>query len=262
MIANKIHCLLVDDEPISAERIAKWVKAMGHACDIVGTADAARKQFKKKNYTYAVVDVKLKLNDNDNDPDTSTGRGLLISLHTDYPDLPILMVTAHVDNPEFSAELVTRGAYGFILKTSGGSKFQEKVGEMLKKHSSQTVSPPKYKCKSNEKFDLIVDENQPNLMILCGKSIDLTAGEFKFICFFAKHPNDRLTNERIMKNVWGDDFVENQRIPSVKDDIHKKIKNKIRGYDTGKFIVNIRKAGWMLNIPSEKVKFTEKQPDL
>ena len=91
---KKIRCLLVDDEPKSAAVIAKWIKAMGHVCDLVGCAESARKRLGGQSYDYALVDVKLKADEKDNDPDSGIGRALLQWIRREHAHLPVLLNVA------------------------------------------------------------------------------------------------------------------------------------------------------------------------
>jgi len=256
-------CLLVDDEPKISEIIGRWIKAMGHTYDLADCSEKARELLKTRTYDYCAIDVKLKVDDTDHDPDSSTGRGLLKEICHEYPGLPVLMMTAHEKDPEFSAELIEIGARGFILKGSGSHKFQQKVEAILRgttrSRSPETAEPP---APASPTYELLIDENEANLMVLQGKEIDLTRTEFNFMCFMSRNPRKRLPTERIIRTVWSggpDGGPQDQRIPSVKDGIHKKIKAKLRHYDTSKFIRVIRGAGcWMLDIAPTKVRFIPK----
>lgn len=259
---KKIRCLLVDDEPKSAEVIGKWIKAMGHVCDLAGCSESARKRFKGRAYDYAVVDVKLKVDNKDHDPDPGTGRALLQWIRKESLSLPVLMMTAHVKDPELSAELIQIGANGFFLKeVSTSHKFQQKIEAMLKgSPPAQLVSTNGSKAPLEGSCDLLVDENHPNVMHLDDKEIDLTKTEFKFMCFMAKYPQKNISTDRIIRGVWGDNpngGPQDQRISSLKDGLHKKLK-KCPRYKAKGIIQNVRGAGWKLDIPSSRVRFIPK----
>lgn len=279
---DKTRCLVVDDEPKSAEVICKWIKAMGHSFDLASCCEKARKRLKGRTYDYAVVDVKLKVDEKDNDPDSSNGRALLQGICRDHPNLPVLMMTAHAKDPELSAELIKIGAKEFMLKESGSQKFQQKVEAMLsnlgrqglrgrdparaardRKDSARMNTDQVRKSDQRRRnHELVVDENEPNVMILQGKEIGLTKTEFNFMCFMARHPRKRLSTDRIIGAVWRNSSnggVQDQRIRSVVTDIRQKTKKAFRGFKADKFIQAIRGVGhWMLDMAPAKVSFTAK----
>jgi DNA-binding response OmpR family regulator len=260
---QKITALIVEDDDSVIEVVSKKLKSMGHNYMVVKNQEEANSLIEEQAFDYLLLDLKLPVDKKDINPDSSTGFNLLGQIRAKYSKtyLPIIVMTAYEKNIDSAVDVMKKGANDFVEKPFKSGELEKKIQTILCASSSNLKVMGKRigQSKQNVKFDIIIDENQPNLMIVRGKEIELTLLEFKFMCFLAKHPKTRLTNERIMINVWGNDIVENQRIPSVKDGIHKKIKNKIRSYNTSKFIVNIRATGWMLDVPQAKVKIIPKK---
>jgi DNA-binding NtrC family response regulator len=85
-------------------------------------------------YNLAFLDLKL--------PDAS-GLSLLPDLRRDYPDMPVLVLTAH-DRLEAATEAVRLGAHDFLLKPVDPTLIIQRVKEVLAEKSQTQAGRKEY----------------------------------------------------------------------------------------------------------------------
>lgn len=62
--------------------------------------------------------------------------------------------------------------------------------------------------------DITVDESSHNVM-LAGQPVSLKPMEYELLCTFMKHPGMVLTREKLLRQVWGDEFIGETRTVDV-----------------------------------------------
>ena len=98
--------LVVDDEDLVSDIIARCLEAEGHDCDIADSAEAALKSLEKVEYALVISDINM--------PGKS-GIELLAIIKDQYPDVAVIMVTA-VDDRRIAIQALQLGAFGYVIK--------------------------------------------------------------------------------------------------------------------------------------------------
>ena len=82
--------LLVDDEPRLRQLLGQSIEQLGFHCQAVGSAERAWRHIQKTPPTMAILDLNLPEMD---------GMTLLEQLHSEHPQLPVIILTAFGDLP-------------------------------------------------------------------------------------------------------------------------------------------------------------------
>jgi DNA-binding NtrC family response regulator len=102
----KYSVLVVDDEPIVCHSVRKILSKQSCAVEEAFDVDAAMQKMKLQSYDLVLLDLKM--------PKRS-GMEVLKSIRTQYPDLPVVVVTGH-GTIETAVEATRLGAFDFIPK--------------------------------------------------------------------------------------------------------------------------------------------------
>ncbi len=105
-MSSNERILVVDDEDLVSDIIARCLEAEGHDCDIADSAEAALESLEKVEYALVVSDINM--------PGKS-GVELLAIIKDQYPDVAVIMVTA-VDDRKIAIQALQLGAFGYVIK--------------------------------------------------------------------------------------------------------------------------------------------------
>lgn len=105
-LSSEEQILIVDDEPLVSDIIAKCLEAEGMNCDIADSAETALESLKRREYSLVVSDINM--------PGKS-GIELLAIIKELYPDVAVIMVTA-VDDRKVAIQALQLGAFGYVIK--------------------------------------------------------------------------------------------------------------------------------------------------
>jgi len=98
--------LVVDDEPLIRGILVRWLTSAGYRCAEAGDAASALTHCQRHQVDLATLDVNM--------PGCS-GLDLLAQLISRWPEMAVLMITAHQDVAT-AVEAMTRGAFGYLTK--------------------------------------------------------------------------------------------------------------------------------------------------
>jgi len=107
-IEDKTRILIVDDHPIVRQGLAELIN---HESDLVVCGQAedshgAIKAIRELNPSMAIIDISLK---------QTSGLELTKDIHSQYPDLPVLVLSMH-DETLYAERALRAGAMGYIMK--------------------------------------------------------------------------------------------------------------------------------------------------
>ncbi len=98
--------LVVDDEPLISDIIARSLEAEGYGCHIADNAEDALEVLSENSFSLIMSDINLP---------GKTGIELLSIVKDQFPDIAVIMVTA-VDDRRTAIKALQLGAYGFVIK--------------------------------------------------------------------------------------------------------------------------------------------------
>jgi putative two-component system response regulator len=103
---HREHILAVDDEQAILRLMRLLLADAGYRCTTAESAHEARRELAGGRFELALCDMTM--------PEES-GLELVRHLADEYPDTPVVMVTA-VDDPELARAAVELGTYGYVVK--------------------------------------------------------------------------------------------------------------------------------------------------
>jgi DNA-binding response OmpR family regulator len=115
--------LVVDDEPNLRKTLALILQRQGYSVTTAGSADEAQQLLLAGPYGLVFLDIKM--------PDKS-GLTLLTEIREMYPDMPIVLLTAHA-SLESAIEAIRKGANDYLLKPIDPPQILERVEQVLAK---------------------------------------------------------------------------------------------------------------------------------
>jgi two-component system, NtrC family, response regulator HydG len=98
--------LVVDDDSLSRDFLAEAVRALGYQADAVASGEAALERLAQREYHLVLTDLRM--------PGIG-GVELVARAARDYPDLPVVLVTAH-GSVETAVDAMKKGAADFLMK--------------------------------------------------------------------------------------------------------------------------------------------------
>jgi DNA-binding response OmpR family regulator len=120
-MATSESILVVDDEPKLSRSLALILQHSGYGVSTAASAGEALQLLQAGAYDLVFLDIKL--------PDQS-GVQLLPQIHAVYPDMPVLMLTAHA-SLETAIEAVRAGARDYLLKPIDPEAILARVAKIL-----------------------------------------------------------------------------------------------------------------------------------
>ncbi len=112
-------------------------------------------------------------------------------------DMPILMLTAR-SRPEDTVNGLKIGADDYLTKPFNMSELMARVGALLRRAPAQNGS-----AADTHKFGDIQVDLRGTEVTRNGEPVTLSAREFKLLQFLLEHPNETLSRDRLLKEVWG-----------------------------------------------------------
>ncbi len=142
--------------------------------------------------------------------------------------VPILLLVER-DTVEERVACLEAGADDFLINIYQKEKFVQFVQLYLE--------PVKNETEQLHYGNLILDLNKRSVLRE-GKNIDLTMKEFELLKYLMSNPQEVLTREQILENVWGYDFQGESNVIEVyirylrlkiEDQSHKRLIQTVRG---------------------------------
>ncbi len=180
-----MHILVADDEPAIADFIEHGLRAEGHAVTVAANGEDALALALSGDFALVVLDRMLPGLD---------GIGVLATLHTARPELPVIMLTARggVDD---RVEGLDAGAIDYMSKPFSFDELAARVRAHLR-----TPSQPESTrlAALGIELDLLTRR-----VIRDGTEVTLSSKEFDLLAYFLRHPATVLSREQILSAVWG-----------------------------------------------------------
>ena len=178
--------LVVDDEPIVREVVARYLSREGHETIEAGDGDTARGLIERDAPDLIVLDVML--------PGTD---GLeLCRWIRGRSELPVIMLTARGEEADRIVGLEL-GADDYVTKPFSPRELAARVRSVLRRVAS---SSPLAETIS---FGDVALERHTREARKAGSLVRLTAKEFDLLWFLASHPRRVFSRDQLMASVWG-----------------------------------------------------------
>jgi DNA-binding response OmpR family regulator len=178
--------LVVDDEPVVREVVARYLEQEGYRTLQAGDGDTARTMLEREEPSIVVLDLML--------PGTD-GLALCRWIRS-RSQLPVIMVTALGEESDRLTGLEL-GADDYLTKPFSPRELVARVKAVLRRSSESAA-----KAERIEVGQLVIDARRREVA-RAGVPLALTALEFDLLWFLAGHPHRVFTRRELMDEVWG-----------------------------------------------------------
>jgi two-component system OmpR family response regulator len=220
-----VRVLVVEDEPAIASAIRLALSDEGHAVDVVETGDDAVGWATAAPYGLVILDVVL---------GGMSGLDVCRTLRDQGFDRPILMLTALTAVEDRVAGL-DHGADDYLGKPFAISELKARVRALTRRPRSGGAATIRVD-------GLILDPSTLDVRH-DGRSIRLTAREFRFLELLARHPGQVFTQEQLVDALWSADAIPSSNVVEV---YVRSLRRKLDGGRRDGIIETVRGAGYRL----------------
>jgi two-component system OmpR family response regulator len=216
--------LIVEDNEKLAASLKKGCEQEGYAVDVLGNGETALRRLGSANCgcDLVILDIMLPGKNGIEVCKELRGRGSTI---------PILMLTARDATGDRVAGL-DAGADDYLVKPFAFEELLARVRALLRR--------PREAVPVSLSLGGIVLDSASRTVAVGSTSIPLTLREYAVLEYLMRHPNQVLTREQILANVWDFSFDAWSNVV----DVHVKNVRKKLGTIHGKSITTIRGVGY------------------
>ncbi|MFP8894981.1 MULTISPECIES: response regulator transcription factor [Chryseobacterium] len=184
--------LIVEDNSRVSSLLKRGLESQQYQVYISEDAEDAIVLLNKITFDLAITDIML--------PKMS-GIDLCKLIKQQYPDLPIIMLTA-LGTIDEKIEGFDAGADDYMVKPFEIRELYVRIKAILQRRS---IKNKEAYLNDLEYYDLKIDKKF-NRVFRNGAEIELTPKEFKLLVFLVSNAERILTREEIAENVWGNHF--------------------------------------------------------
>ncbi|QTH45144.1 response regulator transcription factor [Cohnella sp. LGH] len=228
-----VNILIVDDDPDIVELMRFYLQREGYS--VVAAADGvqALELAEEKKADLAIIDIMMPKMD---------GWALCEQLKTEYPDMPVIMVTAKGETGH-KLKGFHLGADDYLVKPFEPLELAARVKSLLRR----------YRIQSQMKVQIgnvMLDKHRYAAIVggedeLDSPPIALPLREFDLLFKLASHPGQIFTRNDLIEQVWGADFEGDDRTV----DVHiKRIRDRFVELDCRFVIETKRGLGYKLEV--------------
>lgn len=232
---NNSRILLVDDEDRIRDMIKEYTSLEGYDIDEASDGIEALELFKQHKYSLIILDVMMPKVDG-----WSVCREIRKTSH-----VPIIMLTARGEEYDklFGFEL---GVDDYIIKPFSPKELLARMKAIIRRSSCTDMEAKK---ENTAAFEGLVIEFDSRNTYVDGNIVTLTPKEYSLLAFFANNPNRVYSREQLLNEVWGYDFIGDDRTV----DTHiKMLRESIKEYR--KFIVTVWGTGYKFEVGEKNEK--------
>jgi DNA-binding response OmpR family regulator len=179
--------LVVEDEPMVRDVVARYLESDGHRVVTAEDADTARGMIEREAPSLVLLDVML--------PGATDGLALCRWIRSSS-ELPVILLTARVEEADRIIGLEL-GADDYVTKPFSPRELATRVKTVLRR--ARPCAPPRERISARG----IVLDAAKREADRDGKVVNLAAKEFDLLWFLASNPNRVFSRDQLMSRVWG-----------------------------------------------------------
>jgi DNA-binding response OmpR family regulator len=191
-----MRILAIEDEPAILRLLDRGLGAAGHEVIAASTGEEGVLLAEDATIDLVLLDIGL--------PEVD-GHDVLSRIRSRRPALPVLMLTAR-DDMSTKLRALNAGADDYITKPFAFDELIARIGAMTR-HLSAGVSMIK---RGDVDLDVVARRAWRR-----ERRIDLTAREFALLEYLLRHPNETLSREQILADVWGPEIDRGSNVVDV-----------------------------------------------
>ena len=230
---DNARILLVDDEERIRDMIIEYTSLEDYDIDEASNGIEALELFKQHKYSLIILDVMMPKID---------GYTVCREIRK-TSNVPVIMLTARGEEYDklFGFEL---GVDDYIIKPFSPKELLARMKAIIRRSSNSDIEAKKENTVTLE--GLVVDFDSRNTSVN-GNIITLTPKEYSLLSFFIKNPNRVFSREQLLNEVWGYEFIGEDRTV----DTHiKMLRESIKEYR--KYIVTVWGTGYKFEAGEKK----------
>ncbi len=226
--------LVVDDDPAILNLIVRFLSQKNYEMESAADGKSAWATFQTFKPDLVILDVNL--------PDI-LGYALCSQMQ-EHQDVYILMLTSRTDASD-KIRGFSQGADDYLTKPFDILELEHRVGAILRR---QRIAPPTQNDSDALNFaNLVIDPVRRQVKVNT-EEVHLTALEFDLLHFLAKNANKVWRRSELIQEVWGYDYVGDQRVVDVHiGQIRRKLESTPHKQAT---IKTVRGVGYVFNVKS------------
>jgi DNA-binding response OmpR family regulator len=180
--------LVVEDEPMVAEVVERYLRRDGHEVRLAFDGEAGLAAFRAQPFDLLILDLMLPRLD---------GASVCRTIRA-TSDVPIIMLTARGDERDrlFGLDL---GADDYVSKPFSPRELAARARAVLRRAGK--VAPSR-----QLDFERIAINGARREVTVEGDRIALTTREFDLLYHLASHPSQVFSREQLVVSLWSDDF--------------------------------------------------------
>ena len=225
-----MRILVVEDERVAAEVLAKGLREHAYAVDVATDGATALDQASTNDYDLLILDILLpRIN----------GLEVCSRLRSEGLSMPILMLTAR-GGPDQRVEGLDAGADDYLPKPYHFPELLARVRALLRRGPALTQSVLSF-------HDLTVD-TRARRVERAGEIISLTAKEYALLEYLLRRQGEVVGRADIAEHVWDDSFDPMSNLIEV---YIQRLRRKLDDNHSVKLIHTQRGAGYSLTIADD-----------
>ncbi|MGH2808568.1 MAG: response regulator transcription factor [Actinomycetota bacterium] len=189
--------LIVEDETRISSFLSKGLKSNGYATSVVGTGEDALSMTQTGEFDLMILDIGL--------PDID-GFEVLQRLRSRDKDLPVVILTAR-DAVRDTVSGLEGGADDYVTKPFS---FDELLARIRARLRAERTPEETVLTAGDAALDL-----RTRRLTVEGRTMELSAREFSMAELFFRHPQQVLSREQLLSNVWGYDYDPGSNVVDV-----------------------------------------------
>jgi DNA-binding response OmpR family regulator len=178
--------LLVDDEPMVREVVARYLEQDGHEVVAVADGETALAQLGEGRFDLVVLDLMLPAVD---------GLSVLREMRR-TSDTPVIVLTARGEEGDrvLGFDL---GADDYVVKPFSPRELTRRVTSVLRRVASPTTT-----AEQTLRFDRLEMNERTREVRVDGEPVELTRREFDLLVFLAHSPRQVFSRAQLLERVW------------------------------------------------------------
>jgi two-component system copper resistance phosphate regulon response regulator CusR len=228
-----MRILVVEDERVAAEVLAKGLREHAYAVDVAGDGAAALEHAATNDYDLIILDILLP---------RFSGLDVCRRLRADRLSAPILMLTAR-GGPDQRVEGLDAGADDYLPKPYHFPELLARVRALLRRGPALAPALLSF-------HDLRVD-TRARRVERAGRTVAVTTKEYALLEYLLRRPGEVVGRADIAEHVWDDSFDPMSNLIEV---YIQRLRRKVDHGHPVKLIHTHRGAGYSLAIADDAVE--------
>ncbi|WP_459867410.1 response regulator transcription factor [Endothiovibrio diazotrophicus] len=223
---------ILEDNPIVAELIAVTLTRAGWDSRRFTTVVEMVAALRDDAFDLLILDWSL--------PDGEADRIIRLVREELALKTPILIESANGDERQI-VHALELGADDYVVKPLRIAELMARIGSVLRRSSPEAFSVLDF-------AEFQIDEKDCEIRF-AGEPLKLTAMEYALACYLFRHPNELLSRDRLLEEVWGRSATVDTRTV----DAHvSRLRKKLRLDEAeGVTITTLRGFGYRLELPGQ-----------